>query len=292
MSNTLYQSELRLPLLNRGKVRDIHDLGDDLLLVTTDRLSAFDVVFPDPIPGKGEVLTTLSGFWFDRFRDFMPHHLIEVPDRMWLSLHTDEPERYEGRCMRVRRCEPIKLECIVRGSLEGSAWREYQKTGCIQEYPLRAGLKLHDELSKPLFTPSTKSDEGHDENITFAQACEVVGEELALKLRSVSIEIFVHARDHLRTRGITLADTKFEFGLADGVLVWIDEALTPDSSRFLTRDAAGEVVSLDKQFVRDWAEASGWDKKPPAPNLPPDVIAQTAARYREIRDLVMGKGIA
>lgn len=274
-----------------GKVREMYDLGDAFLMVTSDRLSAFDVIFPTPIPAKGRVLTAISTYWFGALSHLVENHFIEEPSRDWLATLTDGPDQLLGRTMRVRKCEPLKVECVVRGSLEGSAFKEYRDSGCIQEHRLPAGLKLHDDLPEPLFTPSTKADAGHDESITFKAMTQIVGEELSTKLRDVSLKLFVEARRQLAAKGIHLADTKFEFGLADGELILIDEALTPDSSRFLIKDTTGRVLQMDKQFVRDWIETTDWNKKPPAPPLPDEVVAQTSARYREIAKLITGREV-
>ncbi|MCB2155010.1 phosphoribosylaminoimidazolesuccinocarboxamide synthase [bacterium] len=288
--STLLQSSLPgIAPAHTGKVRDMYDLDTEFLMVTTDRLSAFDVVFPSPIPGKGRVLTALSVHWFQTLGDIVPNHLIEPATREFLDALTPDADALLGRSLRVEKCEPIKAECIVRGSLEGSGWKEYRQRGAIQEHGLPPGLKLHDQLPEPIFTPSTKADAGHDENVTFAQMADIVGRELAETLRETSIRLFTAARDRLKGVGITLADTKFEFGLLDGEVLLIDEALTPDSSRFLIPGEDGNPVSMDKQFVRDWAERTDWNKKPPAPELPADVIAQTSARYREIAERIIGK---
>ncbi len=277
--------------VHTGKVRDMYDLGDELLMVTSDRLSAFDVIFPDPIPGKGRVLTAISAFWFRKLSHILPHHLIEVPSREWLSAYTDTPEELEGRSMRVRKCRPLKVECVVRGSLEGSGWKEYQATGRIQEHSLPSELNLHDQLPQPIFTPSTKAHEGHDESITFNDMAQIVGSELSERMREVSLALFCEAREYLAARGICLADTKFEFGMISDDLILIDEVLTPDSSRFLMSTSDGEVLQMDKQFVRDWVETTDWQKQPPAPHIPAEVIAQTRDRYREISRLITGKEV-
>lgn len=274
-----------------GKVREMYDLGSEILMVTSDRLSAFDVVFPNPIPGKGRVLTALSVHWFRELAPVVENHFIALPDAEWLRQFTPEPDRYAGRCLRVKKCKPIAAECIVRGSLEGSGWKEYQQRGAIQEHSLPAGLKIHNQLPVPIFTPSTKAESGHDENVTFDQMAEIVGADLAEKLREYSLRLFTTARDRLAGEGITLADTKFEFGLFEDRVILIDEVLTPDSSRFLVPGPAGEPVSYDKQFVRDWALASDWNREPPAPPLPADVVNQTSLRYRDIAERIIGKEI-
>jgi phosphoribosylaminoimidazole-succinocarboxamide synthase len=283
----LYETKLEtLPLIGRGKVRDIYAVGDThLLIVTTDRISAFDVVLPDPIPGKGAVLTVLSRFWFDRTRQIVINHLASLSLGEVL---TDPSERcaVEGRALMVRRLKPLPVEAIVRGYLIGSGWKDYQKNGALCGIALPPGLRQAERLPEPIFTPSTKAELGrHDENISFDETADLIGRELAERVREVSIRLYTHAADYARGRGIIIADTKFEFGLgAEGDLVLIDEALTPDSSRFWPADsyALGQSPpSFDKQFVRDYLETLAWDKKPPAPRLPPEIIEKTAAKYRE-----------
>src|SRR5580704_915087 len=271
-----------LKLLGRGKVRDIYDLGDRLLIVATDRLSAFDVVLPTPIPDKGRVLTQLSLFWFEKLAGVVPHHVIEAKN------FGGELARYAdalaGRAMLVRRTEPFPIECVVRGYISGSGWKDYQKTGGICGIPLPAGLGESDRLPEPLFTPSTKATTGHDENISFDEVVSRIGGPLAEKLRTLSIEIYRRAAAYAEPRGIILADTKFEFGLVGDELIWIDEALTPDSSRFWPADGyqpGRAQPSYDKQYVRDYLERIGWNKQPPGPNLPPEVVDATRAKYRE-----------
>lgn len=278
-----------LKLRGRGKVRDIYDLGDRLLIVATDRLSAFDVVLPTPIPDKGKVLTQLSLFWFEKLASVVPHHVIAAKN------FTGELAPYaaslEGRAMLVRRTEPVPIECVVRGYISGSGWKDYQKTGAICGIPLPAGLCESDRLPQPIFTPSTKATTGHDENISFAETVRRVGRPLAEKLRDTSLEIYRRAAEHASARGIIIADTKFEFGLIGNDLIWIDEALTPDSSRFWPANlyAPGKAQpSFDKQFVRDYLERIGWNKQPPAPVLPPDVVSGTTAKYREAYQRITG----
>ncbi|MGH8507540.1 MAG: phosphoribosylaminoimidazolesuccinocarboxamide synthase [Gammaproteobacteria bacterium] len=283
----LYETRLEtLPLIGRGKVRDIYAVGDaHLLIVTTDRISAFDVVLPDPIPGKGAVLTTLSRFWFGRTRQIVINHLASLSLAEAL---TDPSERsaVEGRALLVRRLKPLPVEAIVRGYLIGSGWKDYQKTGAVCGIALPTGLRQAERLPEPIFTPSTKAELGrHDENISFDETADLIGRDLAERVREVSIRLYAHAADYARGRGIIIADTKFEFGLdLNGDLVLIDEALTPDSSRFWPADsyALGQSPpSFDKQFVRDYLETLDWDKKPPAPRLPLEIIEKTAAKYRE-----------
>ena len=273
-----------LPLLGRGKVRDIYDLGERLLIVATDRISAFDSVLPTGIPEKGRVLTALSVFWFHRVRELTPTHLVTADlDAMGHGLagHRDV---LDGRTMLVVRTEPILVECVVRGYLAGSGWREYRRAGTVCGEALPAGLVEASELPEPIFTPAIKASSGHDENISFAQAADRLGADLAATLRDRSLAIYRTARDYARERGILIADTKFEWGIRDGEVLLIDEAITPDSSRFWPMDQyapGGTQPSFDKQPVRDWLEASGWDKEPPAPPLPPEVVEQTTARYVE-----------
>ena len=287
MSTTLFHSNLQsLEMINRGKVRDIYAAGDDhLLIVTSDRLSAFDVVLPTPIAGKGRVLTDLSNFWFGRTGHLVKNHLSKRPLEDVLP---DAAERaaLDGRATVVHRYEPLPIEAIVRGYIVGSGWKDYQKSGAVCGIPLPEGLRQADKLAAPLFTPSTKAElGGHDENISFDQAVDLLGGDVAERVRVASLAVYTHARDYAETRGIILADTKFEFALDDdGELVLIDEVATPDSSRFWPADdyAPGmSPPSFDKQFVRDYLESIGWDKKPPAPELPDDIAAKTAAKYRE-----------
>ena len=287
MLETLYESTLKsLPLLARGKVRDVYSVDDKhLLMVTTDRLSAFDVVLPDPIPGKGAVLTAVSNFWFRRTRDIIPNHLTE------LSLAEVLPDKHEraevdGRAVVVRKLRSLPVEAIVRGYLIGSGWVDYQKTGQVCGIPLAAGLQLADRLPEAIFTPSTKAEVGdHDENIDFEKTRELLGDELAAQVRDVSLEIYTSCAGYALKRGIIIADTKFEFGLDDeGRLVLIDEVLTPDSSRFwpaATYAPGSSPASFDKQFVRDYLETLDWDKTSPGPLLPAGVIEKTAEKYRE-----------
>ncbi len=273
-----------LPLWRRGKVRDVYDLGERLLIVATDRLSAFDVVLPTGIPGKGSILTRLSLFWFRLLEDVVPHHVVasEVDD--YPAALRPHREQLEGRSMVVLKTEPRPVECVVRGYLAGSGWKEYGRTGAVCGIPLPPGLRESDRLQPALFTPSTKAESGHDENITFGEVERLVGPEQAALLRDVSLAIYGRAARHAEERGIILADTKFEFGLRDGRLVWIDEALTPDSSRFWPRSAylpGRGQPSFDKQFVRDYLETLDWNKQPPGPALPLDVVEATRARYLE-----------
>jgi len=287
MLQTLYQSTLKsLPLLVRGKVRDVYGVGDEhLLIVTTDRLSAFDVILPDPIPGKGVVLTAVSNFWFERTRSIVPNHLAELSLADVLP-DNDERAQVEGRAIVVKKLKALPVEAIVRGYLIGSGWKDYQQTGQVCGIPLPSGLQLADKLPQAIFTPSTKAAVGdHDENIDFEQTRALLGDELAEQVRDISLAIYTSCAGYALERGIIIADTKFEFGLdADGRLVLIDEVLTPDSSRFWPADSytpGTSPASFDKQFVRDYLETLDWDKTPPGPALPPEVIKQTADKYRE-----------
>jgi phosphoribosylaminoimidazole-succinocarboxamide synthase len=291
MSAVVWETNLaNVRLRGRGKVRDIYDLDDKLLIVATDRLSAFDVVLPTPIPDKGRVLTQLSLFWFETLREVVPHHVLSATEFPGdLAPHA---EQLRGRAMLVRKTEPVPIECVVRGYLSGSGWKEYKGNGRVCGIPLPAGLRESDKLPEPIFTPSTKAQTGHDENITFEETAERVGHDLALRLRDVSLEIYQRAAAFAAERGIIIADTKFEFGLAGSELVWIDEALTPDSSRFWPADQyePGKAQpSFDKQFVRDYLERIGWSKRPPAPELPADVVAATSGKYREAYRRVSGR---
>ena len=274
-----------LPLLNRGKVRDIYAVDDErLLIVTTDRLSAFDVVLPTPIPGKGEVLTRISDFWFAKLGHILPNQLTGIAPESVVA--PEERDQVIGRATVVRRLKPLPIEAIVRGYLVGSGWKEYKAQGSVCGIPLPAGLREADKLPQPLFTPSTKAEVGaHDENISFEQAAELLGAALAAEVRDAAIALYKEAAEYALTKGIIIADTKFEFGQDDaGKLYLIDEALTPDSSRFWPADqyAPGtNPPSFDKQYVRDWLESINWNKKPPAPELPAEVAAKTGEKYRE-----------
>lgn len=287
---TLYRSGITsLPLLNSGKVRDIYDIDDrHMLIVTTDRLSAFDVILPDPIPGKGAVLTAVSRFWFRFTEDLVPNHLTDIPLEDVLP---DEAERrpVAGRALVVRKLKPLPVEAIVRGYVIGSGWKEYLETGAICGIRLPEGLRQAEKLPEAIYTPSTKAELGeHDENVSFEKTVELLGRDLAARVRDISIAIYRRAADYAMDRGIIIADTKFEFGLSDtGELFMIDEVLTPDSSRFWPVDSWRTGISppsFDKQYVRDYLETLDWDKKPPAPRLPQEVINNTAAKYREAQE--------
>ena len=273
----------------RGKVRDIYDLGDQLLIVATDRLSAFDVVMPTPIPDKGRVLTQLSLFWFNLLKEVIPNHLLSATEfPVPFDKHTDE---LAGRSMVVRKTQPLPIECVVRGYVSGSGWKDYRATGKICGIALPEGLRESDRLPEPIFTPATKAATGHDENISFEQAASLIGGELAARVRAVSIDIYRRAAAYAEPRGVILADTKFEFGLLKNELIWIDEALTPDSSRFWPAaqyHPGGPQPSFDKQFVRDYLESIRWPKTPPGPELPLEVVASTRAKYREAYRILTG----
>lgn len=289
-------TELELPGIRKiasGKVREIFDLGDSLLFVATDRISAFDCVLPDPIPGKGKVLTSLSEFWFDYF-DFIPNHLISARFAAFPEKLQPFRELLDGRSMIVKKAEPLPVECVVRGYLVGSGWADYQKTGGICGHPLPEGLEQAQKLLEPIFTPSTKAVNGHDENISWSRCRQLLGDDLALQVRRLSIEVYEHGRDLAASRGILIADTKFEFGLIGGEVVLIDEVLTPDSSRFwpvADYRTGANPPSFDKQFVRDYLDSLDWDKTPPAPCLPKEVIEKTAEKYREALSILTGRKV-
>ena len=278
-----------LKLLSRGKVRDLYELGDDLLLVATDRLSAFDVVLPTPIPDKGLVLTQLSLFWFNKLGDIVPHHVLSATD--FPAPASAYRQQLAGRSMLCRRTGPVPIECVVRGYLAGSGWKDYRATGKVCGVALPPGLRESDRLPAPIFTPSTKATAGHDENISFDDVVARVGGDQAEQLRSISLQIYLRAAAYAEPRGILIADTKFEFGLVGDELIWIDEALTPDSSRFWPArgyQPGRSQPSFDKQYVRDYLESIGWNKQPPGPQLPPDVVERTRAKYRDGYRLLAG----
>jgi phosphoribosylaminoimidazole-succinocarboxamide synthase len=292
LTATLVSTDLPFPLRVRGKVRDVYDLGDALLMVATDRVSAFDVVMPSPIPRKGEVLTLVSAWWFARVADLVPHHVLSVdPDEIQARYPALAPHRdaWARRAMLVRKLRPFPVECVVRGYLSGSAWKEYRESGTLAGEPMPAGLRESDRLDPPLFSPATKAESGHDENIPFGRMAEIVGAGAAERLREVSLAVYARGREVAAERGIIVADTKFEFGVDDdGTLRLMDEVMTPDSSRFWPAEsyAAGRgQPSLDKQPLRDWLEAlcadGRWDKTPPGPELPPEVVAETSRRYQD-----------
>jgi len=285
----LFETSLDLPLIHRGKVRDIYAVGDThLLIVTTDRLSAFDVILPDPIPGKGAVLTQVSNFWFRQTSKIIQNHLCDIPLAEVLPDASRRAE-VEGRAIVVKKLKALPVEAIVRGYLIGSGWKDYQRSGGVCGIPLPEGLQMADRLPEAIFTPSTKADVGdHDENIDFEETRKLLGAELAEKIRDISLEIYTSCAEYARERGIIIADTKFEFGQNEkGELVLIDEVLTPDSSRFWPLDTykpGASPESFDKQFVRDYLETLEWDKMPPGPKLPEDIIKKTAEKYREAQN--------
>jgi phosphoribosylaminoimidazole-succinocarboxamide synthase len=292
----LYESKIKsLPRLGKGKVRDIYAVGSDkMLIVTSDRLSAFDVVLPDPIPDKGRVLNEMANFWFARLGHIVPNQLTGIdPESVVL-----EKERLEvkGRSVVVKKLKPLPIEAVVRGYIIGSGWKDYQKTGKICGIELPKGLRQAEKLPEPIFTPATKAEEGHDENISFAEVERLIGKELAAKVREVSIRLYKEASDYAARKGIIIADTKFEFGLNEKQqIVLIDEVLTADSSRFWPADSYEVGVSppsYDKQYVRDYLETLAWDKTPPAPKLPPEVIAKTSEKYREALHRLTGRGLS
>ena len=298
-TDTVRRTEIPDLPCRRGKVRDVYDLGDELLLVATDRISAYDVVLPTCIPGKGAMLTRLSSFWFDWLGDSVPHHMIEViEDRAPPGLEA-YLQQLRGRTMRCRKAEVVPIECVVRGYLAGSGWKDYQRTGAVCGIELPAGLQQCQQLPEPIFTPATKADQGHDENVSFDQAAEIAGREVLTLLKRRSIDIYRRAAQYARTRGIIIADTKFEWGQVTGPegtadYLLIDEVLTPDSSRFWPADryeAGRDQESFDKQYVRNYltelVEAGRWDKTPPGPELPAEIIRNTTAKYREALDRLM-----
>jgi phosphoribosylaminoimidazole-succinocarboxamide synthase len=281
-----------IPKIKSGKVREIFDLGEALLMVATDRISAFDCVMPNGILRKGEVLTQISYFWFDRFANLVPNHLLgqsgdPLPEKLqpWATV-------LSGRSMIVKKAQPLAIECVVRGYLAGSGWKEYRQSQTVCGISLPPGLQESSELPQPIFTPATKAETGHDENISFEAAAQIVGQGIATQARDTSLRLYTHARDYARQRGIIIADTKFEFGLFDGKLILIDEVLTPDSSRFWPaadyKPGRGQA-SFDKQFVRDYLETLSWNKTPPAPALPLDVASKTTEKYLEAFEKITGR---
>ncbi len=285
-----------LSLIGRGKVRDIYEVNGKLLLVASDRLSAFDVVMPDGIPGKGKVLTQISAFWFQKLADIVPNHMISVDVMDYPPAARAHEEAIAGRSMLCLMARPLPVECVVRGYLSGSGWAEYRERGEVCGVPVPGGLTESARLPEPIFTPATKEEKGkHDVNIPFAKMVEIVGEEMAGRMRAISLEIYRRAADYARGRGIIIADTKFEFGVAGGKLLLIDEVLTPDSSRFWPSDGyrpGGAQQSFDKQFVRDYLLTLPWNKTAPGPKLPPDVIEKTAGKYREALKILTGRDIS
>ena len=293
MTSTLLQTELADLPVRRGKVRDIYDLGDKLLMVSTDRISAFDYVLPTGIPDKGRVLTQVSAFWFDKFSQ--PNHLIDTDiSGVNLPAGTD-PAELAGRSMLVKKCEVVPIECVVRGYLVGSGWKEYQKSGTVCGIKLPKGLQQASKLDEPIFTPATKAEEGHDENISFERMVEIVGQDVAEELREKSLRIYREGAEYAATKGIIIGDTKFEWGKFEGDLILIDEILTPDSSRFWPADqykVGTNPLSFDKQFVRDWLSTTDWDKNSPPPALPEDIVTQTRAKYIEAYERLTGAEFA
>ena len=287
MAAALLSTDLPFPVFRRGKVRDVYDLGDRLLLVATDRISAFDCVMPQGIPDKGRILTQVANFWFRATADLVPNHLLATRVKDYPEELRAHADHLEGRSILVRKTRPMPVECVVRGYLAGSGWKEYQASGTVCGIPLPAGLRLADRLPQPIFTPSTKAEEGHDENIPFERMAETVGADLAARLRDLSLALYARGAELAAQRGILLADTKFEFGLlADGSILVIDEVLTPDSSRYWLADSwapGSNPPSLDKQFLRDYLETlPGWNKQPPAPDLPAEVVQGVRARYLDL----------
>ena len=294
LNNVVWETNLPgIHFLNRGKVRDLYEVGGQLLLIATDRLSAFDVVLPTAIPDKGRVLTQLSLFWFNLLREVIPNHIVSATD--FPPQLAQYRGQLEGRTMLCRRTNPLPIECVVRGYLVGSGWKDYRATGKVCGITLPSGLRESERLPQAIFTPSTKATTGHDENISFDEAVKLIGAELAEKVRAVSLEIYRRAAAYAEPRGIILADTKFEFGLIGDELIWIDEALTPDSSRFWPADGyqpGRAQPSYDKQYVRDYLERIGWNKQPPGPDLPHDVVAATREKYREAYRQLTGQELS
>jgi phosphoribosylaminoimidazole-succinocarboxamide synthase len=287
MTEALLTTQLPFPAFRRGKVRDVYDLGSRLLIVATDRISAFDCIMPEGIPDKGRILTQVANFWFNATRDILPNHLEATEVDAFPAELQPFREQLQGRAILVRRTTPLPVECVVRGYLAGSGLKEYTRTGTVCGVPLPAGLRNADQLPEPIFTPSTKAEEGHDENIDFAAMAKLVGADLATRVRDMSLALYRRGRELALERGILLADTKFEFGLLPGgELILIDEALTPDSSRYWLADSwqpGSNPPSLDKQFLRDYLEAlPGWDKQPPAPHLPADIMEGVRSRYLDL----------
>jgi len=297
-TDVITETNLPLPVFAKGKARDMYDLGDRLLMVATDRISAFDSVMPNGIPDKGRVLTALSSFWFARTTEIVPNHVISVdPTDLPESLHAQSAvmDQIAGRFMIVKKAKRLDFECVVRGYLAGSGWVDYQQTGAVCGVALPKGLRQADALPAPIFTPATKAETGHDENVSLTYMQDAIGGELGQTIADTSIAIYRAAASYALDHGIIIADTKMEFGLLDGQLILIDELITPDSSRFwAVGDYApgGSPPSFDKQYLRDWLESVGWNKQPPAPTLPPDVIAGTASRYREAYTWLTGEPLA
>jgi phosphoribosylaminoimidazole-succinocarboxamide synthase len=294
MADALLSTNLPFPV-RRGKVRDVYDLGDELLIVATDRISAFDCIMPNGIPDKGRILTALSLFWFRRFADEFENHLIVTDVENYPASLRPFAQQIEGRSMLVKKAQVVPIECVARGYLAGSGWKEYQQTQTVCGIKLPAGLRQCDKLPQPIFTPATKEESGHDINISYEEAARRVGEPLAASLREKTLALYTRAADYAATRGIIIADTKFEFGRFDGWLILVDEVLTPDSSRFWPAEKyqpGRDQESFDKQFVRNWLEQQPWDKTPPAPALPGDIVEGTRKRYLEAYERITGKRFA
>jgi phosphoribosylaminoimidazole-succinocarboxamide synthase len=295
MSQALTKIEIPGVPSRSGKVREIFDAGDKLLFIASDRISAFDCVMPNGIPQKGQVLNMISKFWFERLAGIVPNHMLSIDVNAYPAPFNQHADQLAGRSMLVRKTKVLPIECIVRGYLIGSGWKEYKQSGTIGGTPLRAGYQMAGKLDEPIFTPSTKAEQGlHDENISFEQTVEIIGREKAEKLREISLALYKTAADYALTKGIIIADTKFEFGELDGEIILIDEALTPDSSRFWPADtyAPGtSPMSFDKQFVRDYLETLDWDKTPPAPELPEEIVAKTQAKYLEAYECLTGTAL-
>ncbi|MBN2478033.1 phosphoribosylaminoimidazolesuccinocarboxamide synthase [Candidatus Micrarchaeota archaeon] len=287
MAEPVYETNLNYPLIHRGKVRDTYDLGENLLMIATDRLSAFDVVFKQPIPKKGEVLTQLSKFWFEKTNHIIKNHVIHN------KFPEDFPEEMKRRSMVTLKAKPLKIECVVRGYLTGSGYKEYSKTGEVCGIKLPEGLKNGSKLENPIFTPATKAETGHDINIDEQQAKEIVGNDTFEFAKNKAVELYKFGRDYVLERGLVLADTKFEFGIFNEEIILIDEILTPDSSRYWLKSdyEKGKLLSLDKQYVRDYLETLDWNKQPPAPTLPPEVISKTTERYLQAYKMITGKDL-
>ena len=281
-----------IKLFKRGKVRDVYDLGDSLLIISSDRISCFDVVLPNGIPDKGCVLTQVSNFWFDFIKDITPHHIITINVNQFPEILQPYKEILQGRSMIVKKAKSIPIECVVRGYLSGSGWKDYKKTGIVGGIKLPAGLKESEKLPQPIFSPATKEEEGHDINVTEEDVSKAVGKDITARLKEISLSIYRKARRYAEEKGIIIADTKFEFGIFNNNIILIDEVLTPDSSRFWPKDEyspGGPQPSFDKQFVRDYLETLDWDKTPPAPELPPEIIQKTREKYLQALLLLTGQ---
>jgi phosphoribosylaminoimidazole-succinocarboxamide synthase len=294
--HVMMQSDFQgIPLLKRGKVRDIYDLDDKLLIVATDRMSAFDVVMDDPIPDKGRILTMISSFWFEQLEEIVENHIVSTDPAEYPPACRRYADELAGRSMLVKKTEPLPVECIVRGYISGSGWKEYVDRGTICGMDLPEGLRESDKLDRPIFTPSTKAESGtHDENISFEKATELLGRETADAVRELSLKIYAFGRDYAARRGIIIADTKFEFGLLDGRIILIDEVLTPDSSRFWLMDAyrpGGPQKSFDKQYLRDYLNGLDWPKTPPPPRLPQEIVLKTREKYLEALEQLTGRSL-